>query len=396
MSGRVRHIDVAERRARLAVRHRLAGAARAATPEEVADALVALHGTDPATVYLAVGARLADPAGTVAQTERALYEDRSMVRMHGMRHTVFVFPTALTAVVHASTGIAVAARERASLLKGMAAAGAPDAAWLKEVEESTLAALARRGQATAAELADDEPRLKTQFTYAAGKSYEGVHTVSSRLLRVLGVEGKVVRGRPLGSWTSSQFRWAVAPEHPELDVAGAQAELLRRWLAVCGPATEADLKWWTGWRVTEVRRALAAIGAREVALDEGAGWVVEGDEEPPGEDAGEPWAALLPALDPTAMGWQQRDWCLAPALRPALFDRSGNVGPTVWWDGRVVGGWAQRPEGEIVWRLLEKDGVGRAAEAAIAAEAERLHGWVGATRVTPRFRTPLERELAAG
>ncbi|MGW0136788.1 winged helix DNA-binding domain-containing protein [Streptomyces sp. NPDC003299] len=396
MSGRVRHIDVAERRARLAVRHRLAGAARAATPEEVADALVALHGTDPATVYLAVGARLADPAGTVAQTERALYEDRSMVRMHGMRHTVFVFPTALTAVVHASTGIAVAARERASLLKGMAAAGAPDAAWLKEVEESTLAALARRGQATAAELADDEPRLKTQFTYAAGKSYEGVHTVSSRLLRVLGVEGKVVRVRPLGSWTSSQFRWAVAPEHPELDVAGAQAELLRRWLAVCGPATEADLKWWTGWRVTEVRRALAAIGAREVALDEGAGWVVEGDEEPPGEDAGEPWAALLPALDPTAMGWQQRDWCLAPALRPALFDRSGNVGPTVWWDGRVVGGWAQRPDGEIVWRLLEKDGVGRAAEAAIATEAERLHGWVGATRVTPRFRTPLERELAAG
>jgi hypothetical protein len=396
MSGRVRHIDVAERRARLAVRHRLAGAARAATPEEVADALVALHGTDPATVYLAVGARLADPAGTVAQTERALYEDRSLVRMHGMRHTVFVFPTALTAVVHASTGIAVAARERASLLKGMAAAGAPDAAWLKEVEESTLAALARRGQATAAELAEDEPRLKTQFTYAAGKSYEGVHTVSSRLLRVLGVEGKVVRGRPLGSWTSSQFRWAVAPEHPELDVAGAQAELLRRWLAVCGPATETDLKWWTGWRVTEVRRALAAIGAREVALDEGAGWVVEGDEEPPGEDAGEPWAALLPALDPTAMGWQQRDWCLAPALRPALFDRSGNVGPTVWWDGRVVGGWAQRPDGEIVWRLLEKDGVGRAAEAAITAEAERLHGWVGATRVTPRFRTPLERELAAG
>jgi hypothetical protein len=376
------------------VRHRLAGAARAATPEEVADALVALHGTDPATVYLAVGARLADPAGTVAQTERALYEDRSLVRMHGMRHTVFVFPTALTAVVHASTGIAVAARERASLLKGMAAAGAPDAAWLKEVEESTLAALARRGQATAAELAEDEPRLKTQFTYAAGKSYEGVHTVSSRLLRVLGVEGKVVRGRPLGSWTSSQFRWAVAPEHPELDVAGAQAELLRRWLAVCGPATETDLKWWTGWRVTEVRRALAAIGAREVALDEGAGWVVEGDEEPPGEDAGEPWAALLPALDPTAMGWQQRDWYLAPKLRPPLFDGSGNVGPTVWWNGRVVGGWAQRRDGEIVWRILDTEGVGREAGTAIAEQAERLHAWLGTARVTPRFRTPLEKELA--
>ncbi|MER5751242.1 winged helix DNA-binding domain-containing protein [Streptomyces sp. NPDC002088] len=393
MGEKRRYIGVVERRARLALRHRLAGTARAAAPEDIARSLVALHGTDPATVYLAVGARLTEPATTVSATDRALYEDRTMVRMHGMRHTVFVFPTDLTAVVHASTGLAVAARERASLVKGMAKAGAPDEAWLKEVEESALAVLGRRGQATAAELAGDEPRLREQFVYAAGKSYEGVHTVSTRLLRVLGVEGKVVRGRPLGSWTSSQFRWALAPEHPELDAAAAQAELMRHWLTACGPATEADLKWWTGWRVTDVRRALAAIGAREVELDAGTGYVTCGDVAPVA-GPGEPWAALLPGLDPTAMGWQQRDWYLAPELRPALFDGSGNVGPTVWWDGRVVGAWAQRADGEIVWRLLDPEGVGREAEAMISAEAERVRGWVGATRVTPRFRTPVERELA--
>ncbi|WP_149822539.1 winged helix DNA-binding domain-containing protein [Streptomyces tailanensis] len=392
MGDERRYIGAGERRDRLAARQRLAGSRRAAGPEEIADSLVALHGTDPATVYLAVGARLADPGRTVAETERALYADRALVRMHGMRHTVFVFPTGLTAVVHASTGMAVAAKERAALLKQMAAAGAPDAAWLKEVEESALAALGRRGQATAAELAEDEPRLRQQFVYAAGKSYEGMHTVSTRLLKVLGVEGRVVRGRPLGSWTSSQFRWAVAPPHAELDVAEAQASLLGRWLAACGPATEADLKWWTGWRVTEVRRALTAIGARAVTLDEGMGYVVAGDEEPVACPA-EPWAALLPALDPTAMGWQQRDWFLSPELRPALFDRSGNIGPTVWWNGRVVGGWAQRSDGEIVWRVLDAEGVGGEAEAAIAVEAERLRGWLGDTRVTPRFRTPLEREL---
>jgi len=389
-----RHITPAERRARLALRHRLTETTRAASPEEVADSLVALHGSDPATVFLAVGARLADPAGTVDETARALYEDRTLVRMHGMRHTVFVFPTALTAVVHASTGLAVAARERASLVKDMAKAGAPDAVWLKEVEDATLAALARRGQATAAELAEDEPRLREQWVYAAGKSYEGVHTLSTRLLRVLGVEGKVVRGRPLGGWTSSQLRWAVAPEHAELDVAEAQSALLRRWLTACGPATEADLKWWTGWRVTEVRRALAAIGAEPVSLDEGPGYVAAGDLAPLAGPA-EPWAALLPALDPTAMGWQHRDWYLAPELRPALFDYSGNVGPTVWWNGRVVGSWAQRPDGEIVWRVLDRTEVGREAEAAIGESAERLRGWVGTTRVTPRFRTPVERELSA-
>ncbi|MEE1836682.1 winged helix DNA-binding domain-containing protein [Streptomyces sp. SP17KL33] len=390
-----RFVGVGERRVRLGLRHRLAGSARSAGPEEVAGALVALHGSDPATVFLAVGARLADAARTVTETERALYADRTLVRMHGMRHTVFVFPTELAAVVHASTGLTVAARERAALLKDMATAGAPDAAWLKEVEEAALAALARRGQATASELAEDEPRLRERFVYAAGKSYEGTHTVSTRLLRVLGVEGRVVRGRPLGSWTSSQFRWAVAPAHPELDVAEAQASLLGRWLAACGPATEADLKWWTGWKVTEVRRALAAIGARAVTLDEGTGFVTAGDEEPV-PDSGEPWAALLPALDPTAMGWRDRDWYLAPGIRAALFDYSGNIGPTVWWNGRVVGGWAQRADGEVVWRLLDTDGVGREAEERIREEAARLQGWVGGTRVTPRFRTPLEKELVSG
>ncbi|MEW2573387.1 winged helix DNA-binding domain-containing protein [Streptomyces sp. NPDC047070] len=401
MSGQRRYIGVAERRVRLAVGQRLAVAARADTPEEVGASLVALHGTDPASVHLAVGARLTDAAspGTVPEMERALYEDRTLIRMHGMRQTVFVFPTGLVPVVHASTGLAVAARARASLVKDMARAGAPDAKWLAEVETSTLAVLTRRGEATAAELAREEPRLREQFAYAPGTSYEGVHTVSSRLLRVLGIEGRVVRGRPLGSWTSTQFRWAAAPPCAELPVAEAQAELIRRWLAACGPATEADLKWWTGWKAGDVRRALGAVGAVTVSVDEGVAYVLADAVEPVG--AVEPWAALLPGLDPTAMGWRERDWYCPPGLRPALFDRSGNIGPTVWWDGRIVGGWAQRPDGEIAWRLLDNEGAGTGdvgAEAldAIGAEAERLRSWMGPTRVTPRFRTPLERELASG
>ena len=92
------------------------------------------------------------------------------------------------------------------------------------------------------------------------------------------------------------------------------------------------------------------------------------------------------------MGWQGRDWYLG-SYGPALFDRSGNPGPTVWCDGRIAGGWAQRAGGEVVVRLL--DDVGRANAEAIDVEAERLRAWLGDVRVTPRFRTPLERELSA-
>lgn len=382
-----------ERRRRIAVRHHLAPEARADTVEQVAGALTALHGTDPATVHLAAGARLAGAAGDpVAAMERALYEDRTLVRMHAMRHTLFVVPTALAPVVQSSTTDAVAARERATLIKQLKAGSSLDEAWLADVEKSALAALERRGEATAAELAQDEPRLREQFLYGPGTRYEQPQTVATRLLRLLGTEGKVVRGRPLGSWTSSRFRWAIAPALPGLPPAEAQAALVRRWLASHGPATEADLAWWSGWRITDVRKALSAVEAVETDLDEGAtGYVLPGDTGPAGEPA--PWAAFLPALDPTPMGWQQRDWYLDPGHRAELFDRSGNIGPTVWWNGRIIGGWAQRPDGEPVWRLLTDPG--SEAVKAVEAEASRLHARLAGTRVTPRFRTPLERSLSA-
>jgi len=134
---------------------------------------------------------------------------------------------------------------------------------------------------------------------------------------------------------------------------------------------------------------VGGLDTTEVDLGGTAGLLLTGDE-PPEQD--QEWVALLPALDPTPMGWQDRSWFIGEHA-PALFDRSGNIGPTVWSNGRIVGGWAQRPDGEIAVRLLQDTGA--EAEAAIAAEARRLGDWIGPARVTPRFRTPLERELAA-
>ncbi len=120
-----------------------------------------------------------------------------------------------------------------------------------------------------------------------------------------------------------------------------------------------------------------------------SGVVLADDVDP--EPALAPSAALLPALDPTPMGWQSRDWYLGPH-KARLFDRNGNVGPTVWWDGRIVGGWATRSGGEVVWQPLED--VGSAARAAIDAAAAALEPRLAGTVVVPSFRTPLERELS--
>jgi hypothetical protein len=94
------------------------------------------------------------------------------------------------------------------------------------------------------------------------------------------------------------------------------------------------------------------------------------------------------------MGWKARDWYLDPEHVPALFDHSGNIGPTVWVDGRIVGGWGQGPDAVVAYRLLTD--VGREARSAIAAEAAALTAWMDGVVVTPRFPTPIDKELRSG
>ncbi|MFJ5921818.1 winged helix DNA-binding domain-containing protein [Kitasatospora sp. NPDC092948] len=386
--------DDDQRRARLARRHRLAPPARAERAEQVVDDLVAVHASDPATVFLAVSARLAAPG--IADTERALYQDRTVVRQHAMRSTLFAVPVALVPTLYTSTTAKVVARERARLLKDFAASGR-DAAWTAQVESAVRAALADpSAELTGAQLSAAVPQLRETIDYGVGTSYQAEQPVGMRLLRLLGMEGGIVRRRPVGSWTSSQHRWALGPAAPETpsaaERASAQRELARRWLSCYGPATEDDLTWWTGWGVREVRAALAGCGAVEVELTDGAvGFVLPDDVEPVAEPA--PWAALLPALDPTAMSMKHRDWYLSPEHRPHLIDRSGNLGPTVWWHGRIIGGWAQRADGEVVFDLLADPG--HEAREAVTAEAAALRTVLADARVTPRFRTPLERRLSA-
>jgi hypothetical protein len=390
----MRRIGVPERRARLGLRHHLAAVTRTDVVEAARD-LVGLHGSDPATVHLAARARMRDPR--VAAVEQALYEDRTLVRILGMRRTMFVEPVELMPVVQAACTDAIAVQQRRLLLTMLDQAGLADdpAGWVEEVEKVAVRALEARGEATAAELASDDPRLAQQIVLARGKEYEGRQSVVSRVLLLLAAEGRIVRGRPRGSWVSGQYRWSVVDAWLPGGVAAwslqdAQTELVRRWLAGFGPATVADVKWWTGLPMGQVRKAVAATGAVEVDLDGVPGLVLPDDLDP--VPAPEPWAALLPALDPTTMGWAGRDFYLGPH-RPVLFDRNGNAGPAIWWAGRIVGGWAQRKTGEVVLRLLED--VGADARAAIEAEAARLTSWLGPVRVTPRFRTPLERELVA-
>jgi hypothetical protein len=386
-------MDVVERRARLVRRHRLDPASRVTDPLAVGRSLVCLHATDAVTVFLAIRARSERVAP--ADVERVLYEDRDLVRILGMRRTLWAVPREIVPVVFAAASRAVAARERKRLEGWIRDSGVSSRprAWLERAEDAALAAVAARGEALTREVVADVPLLAKKLRFGAGRWAVG-QSAGARVLAQLAMEGRLVRGRPRGTWISPQFRWARMEDWlggpiEEVEVPAAQAELLRRWLAAFGPATEADMRWWTGWAARETRAALAALPHAAVDLDGATGYVLEDDLER--TEAAEPTAALLSTLDPTTMGWKERDWYLGPHGE-TLFDSNGNAGPTVWWEGRVVGGWSQRRDGEIAFRLLED--VGAEATAAVEREAERMAAWLGDARFSPGFLPPSQRALA--
>ena len=402
-SAATTHVTDDARRARLVARHHLTG--DAADPVQAATDVVVLHATDPATVYLSVLARCR--SADLDAMASALYDERSLVRLMAMRRTLFVVPSDLVAVVHHGAALEIAATIRKRLLTTLRTTPTepevpadPDR-WLAELEDTTIAALTDLGTATGAQLAAAVPGLRTALLPTTDKSYDVRRNLTTQVLTVLGAQGRVVRGQPRGVWSSRHHIWEPAgrwwPDGIEaLTAQEARVRLVQAYLARFGPATETDVAWWTGWSLRQTRAALAAADVAEVVLDDGPGLVLRGDESD--EPDQPPGVALLPALDPTPMGWKLRDWFLprryATANRGGLYDAYGNIGPTVWWGGEVVGGWAIRPDGTVATRSL----VDRGAEvvAAVTAEAERLTGRLGGSPVVPTFVTPLERALRTG
>jgi len=397
----MRSITARQRRQLLCRRHHLAGDALG--PVEATRAVVALHATDPASVYLSVLAR--SSATTLAEVAAAMYQRRSLVRWLGMRRTLFLVPYDDVPLIQAAASCGVAAALRTRLVNQLDRNGTrppvegDTAIWVDSLAERVEQAVRRRGSSTGSQLGEDEPRLRT--TILARAPSDRPQMVTSSLLTMLSAQGRIVRGTPTGAWTSRQHQWESVEKWwpdgmPVLDTAQAQRELARRWLGRFGPATVDDLRWWTGWTKNTVHRALTDLPLEDIDLHGAPGIRLDTDEPdgPGGPDDSEtdpPVATLLPALDATAMGWKHRDWYLA--IDPtAIFDNAGNIGPTVWWDGEIIGTWATTAAGEIRTTCPVDRGT-QATDAITSAAATLQHRLDGAV-VTPSVRAPLERALA--
>lgn len=371
--------------------------------------LVGLHATDPVTVYLQVRARM--PGVTADDVAAALYDDRTVVRTLGMRRTMFVVDPVDMPMLFGAVTEKLADRELRRVAGWLEADGVADdgVAWMRAAGARVLAALVEHGPMTARELKQQVPETATRVTAGAGKWATEV-AMASRVLSWLAVTGRVVRGSPGGLLSSTNWSWAAAVswlpgggpgDAPSTDEAAV--DLARRYLAAFGPATFTDLQWWTGWTKTLTRRALEGVDPVVVEVADGRGGLAEGfalpgDEQPddgPSDDA----VVFLPALDLTPMGWKQRGFYLGDhgGFPGPFFDSAGNVGPSIWHRGRMVGAWGQRPDGDIRWRLLDDlaPDVVQEVEGQAPSVAAAVTDFLGDVH-TPRFPTPWQRDLSDG
>ena len=387
----MRVVTEAERRARMARRHGLAPGHGYDDVATATRAMTALHATEAATVHLALHARV--DGLTVGDVERALYEERSLVKQLAMRRTLWALPRDLLPAVWGSAAARVAAQQRAQLGRDVERAGITEDGpnWVDAACAAVLAHLADGEARPTSRIRQEVPELAGRVSRGTPeKKWGGESNIGPRVLTLLGAEGRVLRAANDGHWRLNRPSWTTTAswlgEVPAPTGEGeGYAELVRRWLWTFGPGTEADLVWWLGATKTATRRALSAVGAVPVELDRGeTGWLLpddpllEGDEPPV-----EPWAALLPTLDPTVMGWKERAFYLDPALVPLLVDSNGNVGNTAWWDGRAVGAWAQDDAGVV--RVLPCHELSAPARRALQVEAERLTAWLDGVRVVNAY-----------
>ncbi len=405
-----RPISDAERRHRLVQRHRLtrsstADGAEDLSPVAVARSVVALHSSDPVSVYLSVLAR--SPEATIESVTAALYEDRELLRVHGMRRTLWVADVDTARQIVAASADRLERAERRRLASMLADAGeAGPEAWIDDACAEILAFVLDEGVVDTQAVGEALPHRAIGMEMASGKKYAATIAAHTRILLILGYGGHIVRAEPRGTWIASQYRWADpvawtgrplagADDHAADEVAAAQAAIIERYLLAFGPVTTDDVVWWTGWPKGAVTKALARLGAIEVELDGRSGWLSPDDDRrasaDPGDDELDGSVALLPALDPTTMGWKHRGHYLDPSMTKRLYDRNGNGGQTIWLGGRIVGGWAQRDDGELVKELLVD--VGSEAEQMVDDELDRLAERIGETRYKVRFPNPLNTEL---
>jgi hypothetical protein len=325
--------------------------------------LVGLPGSSTTTPYLAAQTRLAQ--FKPQQLTKALSESHHLINSKLMRSTSYIVPAADYPALHRATW-----RQRNQALN------AEFRLWAVENDE-----IERRGEAIL-DIIGNEPKSLAAITSHLPPDSVRELTQTSRGGRVstttnveLALVWLTARGvlcigqlRPdePADWRTETLVYAPLREwYPDLDLSAApgeaetQARLVRTYLAAFGPATEADISFWTGFSKSETARATNALSSETtLTMVEGIPGMLlslksQADILTETRVSQAPLINILPADDPftTAHRASRTRYFTDQKLQRRVFSSSGAAKPTIVVNGHIVGLWDQSGD-KLVWRLL--------------------------------------------
>jgi hypothetical protein len=359
-------------------RHHLDQRAPAGSMLAVASRLCGLHAQVMSSAELALWARV--EALDRRAVQRALWEDRMLVKTWAMRGTLHLLPAGELPLWHAALSTSRRYMKPALWQKYFGIT-------LEELDrltEAVGAALDGRVMARE-ELAKEVVRLTGSAAFGAKVAQGSWGTI----LKPAAFTGHLCFGPSLGQRVrfTNPHTWLAASPAADVKMGpqAAVAVVTRRYLAAYGPATYHDLaRWWSGGGVSTARQWIASLGEEVcvVDLDGAQAWMLAADvpaaagELPPTRSV-----RLLPAFDQYVVGASWHAEHLLPGdLRSRVYRPQGWISPVLLVNGRMEG----------IWRHLIKDSrvdvvlepfvkapvwVRRAA----GQEAERLASFLGRT-----------------
>ena len=354
------------------------------------------RGEDVATVVREVGPIRATPAITPyvslwarmrhldrEQVDRALYVDRSLVRVSCLHARLYiVLSEELPAYYQATrTLLQGGLAELGKLLteaspEGPQTAGGGPARAGRSLASRVLEVVSVRGPLTVAEVAQVLPELNRQIDDGAQLLGIEPGKLGSRLIPAMCAEGLLVRTQPRGGWRSNLYCYATLSSWlGNIDLSAlSPSEALRQvvwaYVVAYGPVTIGDLSQWLGgFPRHRVRMALTSFGGR---LDRVQFCGIRGDyyvakrqlgelldRAWPGADDAERSVCLLPPRDSYSMAYGDvgrfwRDQGRAAYWGERVYDRVGESMGTVWVDGFIEGTWGLQVRAKrIIVRLFE-------------------------------------------
>lgn len=305
-------------------------------PQEVVAGLLALQAQEYASAKWAIGLRA---RGLTDATVEAAFNAGEILRTHILRPTWhFVAPGDLRWLLHL-TGPRVHAAN-ASMYRKLEL----DAPFLNRCLDVLSRALEGGRFLTRTEL---QTALERAGIIVGNFTANRFATSGQRLAYVVmhaELEGLLCSGpRQGGPRQGKQFTYALlderVPATPPRSREEALAELTRRYVASRGPATVADLVWWSGLTVKEARAGIATLPAEFVreTWDGQEYWFVP-PEAPLGTDAQTTF--LLPDYDEYGISYRDRRALFAEEVpAPTKRGEEGAYYHQIVVDGYIASTW---------------------------------------------------------